>query len=377
MSARRVLHVVRSMASAGVETWLMHVLRRIDARRVSMDFLVHTDLECAYDAEIEKRGCRILRCVEPTCSPRYAFRIRELIGLNGPYHVVHSHLHHFSGYVLRLARMARVESRIAHSHSNTSLIDKHSGWIRKSYLRLMKSWIRADATGMVAASTPAGECLFGRDWKQDARSRVLHCGIDLELFPRGVARDAVRARVRAAWNIPPDAFVIGHVGRFDPPKNHDFLMNLAAEAMRQDPSAILVLVGDGRLRNAIHERVSQRSLSNRVVFAGVRDDVPELLAAMDVFVFPSKYEGLGLAVVEAQAAGLRCVISDVIPAEADLVPGLVQRLSLGEGAAAWAGAVTLTRTRKRPDPEESLRAVRGTSLNIERSVEQLYVLYNA
>jgi glycosyltransferase involved in cell wall biosynthesis len=377
MSARRVLHVVRSMANAGVETWLMHVLRRIDKQRVSMDFLVHTGQECAYDAEIEEHGCRILRCCERAGSPRYASQIRKLIRVNGPYHAVHSHLHHFSGYVLRLARMGRVPARIAHSHSDTSLIDESSGWIRQGYLQLMKSWIRDHATAMVAASTPAGECLFGRNWKQDARGRVLHCGIDLETFPRGTSRDAARARIRAAWNIPADAFVIGHVGRFDTPKNHDFLMDFAAEAMLRDPSAVLVLVGNGRLQNTIRERTIQMSLDSRVVFAGVREDVSELLAAMDVFVFPSKYEGLGLALVEAQAAGLPCVISDAIPREADLVTELVQRLSLRESAAAWAGAVARARTRKRPDPEESLRLVRETSLNIERSVEQLYVLYDA
>lgn len=377
MSARRVLHVVRSMVNAGVETWLMNVLRRIDAQRVSMDFLVHTDQRCAYDAEIEERGCRILRCCVPSGSPAYALRIHELITANGPYDAVHSHVHTFSGYLLRLARLAGVPARIAHSHTDTSRIDERSGWIRRGYLRLMKSWIRADATAMVAASTPAGECLFGRDWMQDARSRILHCGIDLKAFPLGGARDAARARARAAWKVSPGAFVIGHVGRFDPPKNHDFLMTLAAEAMRRDPAAILVLVGDGRLQNTIRERATRAAIDSRVVFAGVHGDVPQALAGMDAFVFPSRYEGLGLALVEAQAAGLPCVVSDVIPSEADVVPELVQRVSLRESAAVWAGAVARARTWKMPEPGESLRLVQESSLNIERSVEQLYVLYDA
>jgi glycosyltransferase involved in cell wall biosynthesis len=286
-------------------------------------------------------------------------------------------VHHFSGYLLRLARSVRVPVRISHSHSDTSLLDARSNWSRQSYLRLMERWIHRYATGMAAVSTQAGECLFGEGWKRDSRSRVVNCGVDLSAFPQGAAKEAARARARAAWKIPPEAFVVGHVGRFDPPKNHEFLLKVAIETMRRDSTTMLLLVGDGPLRETLRARVRQAALDDRVIFAGVTQNVPELLEAMDAFLFPSSYEGLGLALVEAQATGLPCVTSEAVPEEAFVIPELAQRVNLHESSAVWADALTRARKQGRLDSCKAWRSVQRSPLNIERSVEQLYALYNA
>jgi glycosyltransferase involved in cell wall biosynthesis len=370
---RRVLHVVKAMNRGGVETWLMHLLRHFDRQRVQLDFLVHTDQPGAFDEEIGDRKAGLIRCLESERSPAYGTKISRLLAQFGPYDVIHSHVHHFSGYLLWLAHRASIPVRIAHSHSDTALLDARAGWARRCYLQLMKRSIRRHATHFVGASDPAGRSLFGANWSADPRSQVLHCGIDLEPF----RRRREKAAARAAWDIGPDDFVIGHVGRFDTPKNHMFLLEIAAEVVGRQPRTRLLLAGDGPLRQLLVERIRDLGIGDQVILTGVREDVAVLLSAMDVFVFPSLYEGLGLSLVEAQAAGLPCIISDVIPAEADAVPALIHRISLADDRGHWADCVLAARSRLAPGPADALAAVENSSFNISRGIDSLYALYGA
>ena len=368
---KRILHVVGGMVRAGVETWLMQALRLLDPRRVQIDFLVHTNQPCAYDREIESRGSHLLRCTESRLSPAYGCHVSSLIHAFGPYNAVHSHVHHFSGYLLWLARLSGIPNRIAHSHSDTLRLDRRAGWLRSGYLRWAKERIRRNATRMVAASHRAGVALYGDRWESDHRSHLLHCGIDLAPFRAAPER----SEIRAALGIREDDFVIGHTGRFAAPKNHPFLLEIVAECKRVRPETRLLLVGDGPARHEIESRVRQLGIDKWTFFTGVREDVPALLKAMDVFVFPSLWEGLGLALVEAQAAGLPCLIADNIPEEADVVPGQIKRLPLAAGVTAWVRELL-----RAPAPlpgDGPLRAVEQSTFNIERSLENLYALYDA
>jgi glycosyltransferase involved in cell wall biosynthesis len=360
------------MARAGVETWLMHALRRADRQRLEMDFLVHTDQPCAYDEEILGRHSRILRCTAPRHSPLYAQEIVRLFGQHH-YDAVHSHVHHFSGYLLWLARRAGVPLRIAHSHSDTSRQDAGAGWARGAYVRLAKHWIRACATDLVAASRVAGRALFGVDWDTDARQRVLHCGIDLAPFRDTPAREAARA----ALGIAPGELVVGHTGRFAAPKNHRFLAEIAAETALRHSSVRLLLIGDGPERTAMEQKLRDLNLLGKTIFAGARPDVPDRMQAMDVFLFPSLWEGLPLTVLEAQAAGLPCVISDIISRETDVAPGLVRRVPLTAGAGHWAAEVLAAAHQPAVNRAVALRAVEQSSFNILHSMEELYGLYHA
>ena len=323
----RILHIVGGMDTGGVETWLMHVLRRIDRDRYRFDFLTHTTKPCFYDDEIRSLGCRIIPCAHLSRPWRYARNFRRILKEYGPYDAVHSHVHHFSGFPLMLTHCSGVPTRIAHSHNDISLNDGRAGLWRKLYLRTTEWLIRCHATIGLACSSQAAANLFGKYWKNDQRWRVLYYGIDLEPFKSSVNRDEVRRELR----IPSNAFVLGHVGRFVEQKNHDFLLDIFVEVVQREPSTYLLLVGDGSLREGVAQKVQRLGLMNKVIFTGVRSDVPRLmLGAMDIFVLPSRYEGLGLVIVEAQAAGLRCVISDVVPREADVTPLLIYRLALSQ-----------------------------------------------
>ncbi len=290
--------------------------------------------------------------------------------------MVHSHIFNFSGFVLRLAARHGVPVRIAHSHTDTRLKEASRGWHqrlwRAAYLGLTKSWIGRYATLRLGVSALAAEALFGRNWATDRRNRVLPLGLDFSAF--GVRHDA--AEVRRSLGLPTDALVIGHVGNYVWHKNHDFLIEIAAEALRREPRARLLLVGHHLLGSPIEARVRALGLADRVVIAGPRDDVPRLMtAAMDVFLFPSHYEGFGLVLLEAQAAGVPCVFADSLPAEVDVLPALVHRVPLAAPAADWA-STTLTAARHRPlAREDALAGLLQSEFNIANSVKTLMQLY--
>jgi glycosyltransferase involved in cell wall biosynthesis len=368
----RVLHIVGGMDRGGVETWLMHVLRHIDRERLQMDFMVHTAKPCAYDDDVRALGGRILPCLGHTRPWSYAKNFRRILATYGPYDIVHSHVHHYSGYTLRLAQKAGISVRIAHSHVDASARDVAPSPLRWTYLTAATRWIRRFATIGLAASEKAATALFGPAWQRGSLCRLLYYGIDLEPFQAEPDQS-----VRGSLQLPSDAFVIGHVGRFSEQKNHGFLLEIVRRVADSDPRTRLLLIGDGPLRPVIERRAAELGLTERIVFAGLRTDVPRvLLGAMDVFVMPSLYEGLPLACLEAQAAALPCVIADSITAETDVVPQLVTRLGLSQPASIWAGAVLAKRNQARPIiQDEALAVIKASPFDIQRSAAELARLY--
>ncbi len=369
---RRILHVIGGMERGGIQSWLMHLLHAIDRRRYRMDFLISTEQPCAFDQEIVELGGSLLRCRSARRPWQYAQDFARALSTQAPYDVIHSHVYAFTGFVLRLAARQRVPLRIAHCHNDRRIVEARGGLLRQGQLRLLKSWIHKYAGVKVAASADAAADLFGPGWAGDPSVRVVHCGIDLTPF-RSVPDPSLRARL----GLPPDALVLGHVGRFVAQKNQAFLIDLAAEAIKLDPRVHLLLVGAGPLRREIERRAAQAGLAGRVVFAGERGDVPAIMAAaMDAFAFPSLHEGLGLVLIEAQAAGLPCLIADVVPREAEVVSGQVHRLALGQGPAAWARRLLEIVAAPRPEPAGALAAVAASTFNINRSVQEMARIYD-
>lgn len=371
----RILHVVGGMNRGGIETWLMHILRHIDRDRFHMDFLVHTAEPCAYDDEVYAIGSKIIPCLNPSKPWLYASNFKRILREYGPYDIVHSHVHHFSGYVLWLAKQAGIPVRIAHSHNDTSVVEAKAVWHRRLYLALTKNWIARYATMGLGCSHKAVANLFGSDWQSDPRWRVLYYGINLTPFQKQVDSGSLHVEL----GIPTDAFVIGHVGRFTEQKNHVFLLEIAAEVAKREPKMRLLLLGEGSLRSDIKQKVLQVGLSDRVIFAGVRPDVPEIMGSIiDIFLFPSLHEGLGLVLIEAQAAGLPCIFSSVVPDEADVVKPLVRRLSLSQPASEWAETVLAQRNLPSAITQfDALSLVENSPFNIQTSAKQLENIYQA
>ncbi len=330
----RVLHVLGGLNRGGAETWLIQVLRHIDRAKYEFDFLVHTDQPCDYDNEARFLGARILRCVPPSDPLLYARKFWRILSDMGPYDCVHSHVHRFSGYVLALARLAGVPLRVAHSH----ISDEPVG--RRFYRLSMNILLRLSASCGLGVSEEAMASLFGDHWKRDSRWHVSHLGIDLHPF----MTPADASQVRAEFGISTNSFVVGHVGRFCPQKNHAFLLEIAKRVCAVTSDALFFLVGDGPLRKEMEARARTLGLDQRVRFLGVRDDVVRLMRGlMDVFVLPSLYEGFPMVLLEAQAAGLPCCIADTISRETDILPELISRQSLSDSPEHWAESILAAR----------------------------------
>jgi glycosyltransferase involved in cell wall biosynthesis len=300
----RVLHVFGSMERGGAETRTLEMMRRLDRRRYVFDFCVLSGVPGSYAAEIARLGGRVAPCpLRPgrvSFTPRFVRLVRA-----GRYDVVHSHVHHFSGVVLLLARFAGVRTRIA--HLRTAHEQQGSGPLRGAYRSLGRRLLTWHATSVIGVSAAALESFFGEHWERDQRRRLIYNGIEGTRF----AGHRDRARVRAELGIRSHAPVIAHVGNFTPAKNHDGLVRIAAAVVARRPDAVFLLVGSGERRSVIEDQVARGGLQRAFRFVGARDDVPRLLAAADAFAFPSLWEGLPGAVLEALASGLPVVASPI------------------------------------------------------------------
>ncbi|ABF41731.1 glycosyl transferase, group 1 [Candidatus Koribacter versatilis Ellin345] len=361
----RVLHVVGGLNVGGTETWLAKGMPFVDRERYEFDFLVFGDEDQHYARMVERAGGGVIRCSSPQNPVRFAISFLRVLR-KAKCDAVHAHVYCASGLVLMLAALAGVKVRIFHSHTAQ---DEHRGFgCRSIYFRVARALIRRFATRGIAVSAVAAAPIFPTNWEfVPEKWRVSPTGIELAPFSDASVRESVRREL----NIPETATVVLHVGRFAPVKNHALLVKIAERAIRQRLEVVFVLVGDGPLRSQLELEVCARGLGRAFRFAGVRDDVARLLRAADVFVLPSLYEGFPLAYVEAQAAGLPCVISDAITPAADLIPERVVRLSVTDEPGIW--AQVLLDSAAIPDSE--LIAERFTEFSMEASMERMVECY--
>lgn len=372
-STIRVLHVLGSMRRGGAETWLMHVFRALRASDVESHVMVHLTSPGEYDDEVRSLGVGLTVCPYTQRPARYARCLREVLRKHGPFDIVHSHVHHFSGFVLSVAAHAGVSVRIAHCHNDTRTEDSRSPVLRRAYLAAMKLLIRRYATVGCYVSERARASLFPiRSHEGTTRWRPLYCGIDLSPYGEVDSPGPIGNGLR----LPVDGVVIGHVGSFTPQKNHRLLFRVFAAARRLEPRCHLLLVGEGPERRTYESLARQMGLHDAVTFAGTRSDVPHLMrSVINVLLLPSLYEGLPIVGLEAQAAGLPIVMSDAVTEELDVLPQLVFRHSLADPPEQWAKTALLAAAVTAP--KEHLCAMQSSPFNIDNSVNSLVRLYRS
>lgn len=355
----RVLQVVTSMTRAGLETMLMNYYRHIDRQHIQFDFLVHRQERKEYDDEIEFLGGKIYRL--PPLNPvgyTYHKALRQFFKEHPEYRIVHVHLNCMSSVVLKEAKKAGIPVRIAHSHNTAQ--DKN---LKYPIKMLCRRFIPRYATQLLACSQEAGRWLFG-----DEPFQILYNAIEVEKFRYD---PQTRERMRESLGIAENTVLVGHVGAFMLQKNHDFLIDVFAQMQKQVRSKLL-LVGDGYLRKKLEDKVRQLGIEDKVIFAGIRSDVSDLMQAMDVFVFPSHYEGLGIVIIEAQAAGLPCLISEQVP-QKGIVTELVKQVSLNKGAEIWADDAIKISQIKRKDVSEKVRVAGYDILTNTEKLQNFYI----
>ena len=219
---------------------------------------------------------------------------------------MHSHINTLSVFPLRAAKKAGVPVRIAHSHSTTNKKEKKKNMMKM----LLRPFSKKYATNYFACTEHAGRWLFGNKEYDNGNVYILNNAIDLDKFKYN---EKIRIKKRKELNIENDTLVIGHIGRFVAQKNHTFLIDIFNELHKKKKNSILLLIGQGPLIDEIKQKVEMLGLSDSVKFLGQRDDVNELYNVMDLFLFPSLYEGLGMVLIEAQANGLSCIASTEVP----------------------------------------------------------------
>ena len=324
----RILQFVAQMDRAGLETMLMTYYRRMDRERIQFDFLKHREELGDYDEEIISLGGKIyhIPAITPQNFPGYLKALDHFFTEHPDYRVVHAHLDALSSFVLRAAKKAGVPVRIAHSHNNGF----EKSWKRP--LRLVaKELLPRYATHYWGCSQEALCFLFGKDPEDIHPRRVLPNAIEPERF---VFDPVVRHKIRQEMMLE-DHFVLGHIGRFCYQKNQAFLLEIFTEIKKRQSNAVLLMIGDGKTREILLERARRLRVEDSVRMMGVRADIPRLLQGMDLFLLPSRFEGLGIVLLEAQMAGLRCLVSDRVSQTGNLT-GQVVYWPLERSPADWA-----------------------------------------
>jgi glycosyltransferase involved in cell wall biosynthesis len=375
-----VLHVLGSLEPGGVETWLLDLLNHLDSRRWRFDFCtlgMHTG---RYTSRVQSRGARVIPC--PFQSRKSVFSLaRFAAGLHGvlrrgAYDIVHSHVHHFSAVVLAVAEAAGTPVRIAHSHNTQD--GAEDCWLRNLYRAGAIRLLAKTATVRLACSADAGKAFFADpNSPPNSGVKILRYGLSGH-WDSGEGPRAAGACLRRELGIGSGEKVVGMVGRFDRQKNHQFLLKVAAEMRRRDPRIRWLLVGGGPLLPLIEEEARRMGVQDCLRFCGVREDVRHLMfEVMDALILPSLHEGLPLALLEAQAAGLRALVSSRVTPEAAVVDGAVELLPLEAGPAAWAGRVQACLELPKIPRASAWQQIAAAGFTLEQSLQGLLHIYRS
>lgn len=323
----RVLHVLGRLNRGGAETMVMNLYRKIDRSKVQFDFIIHTNDKCDYSDEILSLG-GVIYSIPRFIGKNYIQYSRawdRFFKEHPEYKIIHGHVRSTASIYLQIAKRNDLIT-IAHSH-NTS-----SGISFSAFSKNMLQYpIRYIADYLFACSISAGKWLFGKSVMERRNFVILKNAIETKEF---TFNQDIRNKIRKQLQVE-DKYLIGHIGRFNTQKNHHLLIDIFNAVSSINKNSILLLIGDGELRTEIEKKVNDLGLTDSVIFMGVRSDIPELLQAMDCFLFPSLFEGLGIVTIEAQAAGLPCLVSNSIPEEA-YITDLIESLPLSCSIEQWA-----------------------------------------
>lgn len=339
---KRLLCILSGMNAGGAETFLMKIYRTIDKSEYQMDFCINVQEKCFYEDEILALGGRIFRIPEKSKNLKEFKQQLSSLVKNEHYEYVLRITSSAMGFMdLKIAKKAGAKVCCARS-SNSSDGDGLKAKIAHKLGRFLYSRY-VDVS--IAPSDLAAAYTFGKNAYEKGKVSTLHNAVDLDVFRYN---DTARNFIRKEFGISDSTTVIGHVGRFSNQKNHLFLADIFKSVKNLKSDSVLLLVGVGELKEDFERKISEIGIRDSVIFAGVRSDVPDLLSAIDVFVFPSFYEGMPNTVIEAQATGLPCIISNTITKEVAITE-LVEFCSLSDTADHWAETAVMKASKQRLD----------------------------
>lgn len=364
-----VLHVFGGLDIGGSETLIMNLMREIPHGMFRFMFVKHVSSWGAYEEEIKNLGCDI--SVAPKFNGLNYFEYRNWWKRYFDHHkeidIVHAHMRSTASIYLRQAKRNGLIT-IAHSHNSSD-----ENGFRAFIKSIMYRGINDASDARLACSVDAGRWLFGDTFLAKENDAVFPNAINTQLFKFDKSK---RQFIRKALQISPDAFVLGNVGRFVQQKNHQFLLEVFSKFLRLDPSAILVMVGDGPLMPETKFFAKRLGIESSVRFVGNRLNVSDYYSSFDYFVFPSIFEGLGNVLIESQTAGLHCLASMGVPTDANIL-GAVSYLPLECGSQSWANYI-YEQQRSRGDclqRESAALEVQGSAFDVQIAASKLCNIY--
>ena len=359
----RIGIIIGKWLGGGVEAVMMNYYRHIDKSKIQFDFICDEDSTDIPYKEIESLGGRVIICPPYQKIFKYLKELKAIFRVND-YKIVHSNLNALSVFPLYAAKKAGVPIRIAHSHSTTNKAE----WKKNLMKQALRPFSKVYATDYFACTEHAGRWLFGDKTFDQGKVTVINNGIDIDQF---AFDEKVRKEIRKELGYKDSDLVIGHIGRFMKQKNHDFLIDVFNELHKENDNYKLMLVGQGPLMEEIKTKVDNLGLTDSVQFLGQRTDANKLYQAMDLFLFPSLYEGLGIVMIEAQCAGLPCVASTEVP-EIAKVSNNVEFIELNDSIKEWANKIRkLMDTKRKTD----LKSIKKSGYDIKEEAIKLEKKY--
>lgn len=345
----RILHVLGNLNLGGAESRTMDLYRHIERSRVQFDFLVHTKETCHFDKEIEELGGHIYRVPRFRIYNYFSYKkaVRRFFKEHHEFQAVQGHMTSTAGIYLPLAKKEKIPMTIAHARS--AGVDKG---IKGMLTRWMRRGLSKKADHLFICSELAGYSVFGKRAVEQGRTTFIPNAIDSSAF---AYNEEIRKRVRQELSLE-DSYVIGHVGRFHYAKNHEYLLRVFAQLceIKKEKKLVLLLLGEGERMDDMKILARELGVEEKVIFAGNKRNVSDYYQAMDYFVYPSRFEGLPGTMVEAQASGLRCLMSDAICTEV-LLTELVFVMSIEKDPKEWAQYLADTMDYERVSHVEEIR----------------------
>ena len=364
---KKVLEIIGSLRIGGQEKVGREIGLHINRDKYKIEYLVFDKGKEPYETDLEKAGIKVYHLPEP--SEGYIQYLRNLGYLlkKGKYSVVHAHTMFNCGWAMLMAWVNKVPCRISHSHS-IKMAEHHYSLLARIYQSIMKELIHIFGTEFIGCGKAAGEWLFGESFFQK-KGKIIYNGINTKQF---LFSSVKREEMREKLNIS-DKFVIGHTGHFMKVKNQQFLISLMPEILKQRPEAVLLLLGDGELKKKNLEYCKALGIEHKVIMTGNVSNVSDYLCAMDVFAFPSLYEGMPLSIIEVQCNGLPCIISDTVPEDVFLTD-LIRPLSLKSPKENWIREIC---SASRHDSQKYGKIIGETGFDESNMLKNIYKIYDS
>ncbi len=334
----RIAQIMGKWLGGGVEAVVMNYYRHIDRDKIQFDFICDEDSTNIPYEEIEKLGGKVILIPPYQKIFKYHKELKRVLK-EGKYKIVHSHINTLSVFSLFAAKYAGVPVRIAHSHATTS----NKEFLRNIIKNILRKFSKIYATDYFACSELAGRFQFGNKAYNEGKVTIINNAIDINRF---LFNKDKRKKIRDELNINEETILIGNVGRLESVKNQKFVIDIFKEYLKNNNNAFLIIVGEGSLKKSLLNHIEEANLKDKVKLVGQREDIDFVYSALDVFLFPSLYEGFGLSLIEAQCSGVSCLASNNVIKEIK-VSSCIKFLDLTLSAYEWAENVEPNYNRKK------------------------------